>query len=738
MKMKRLISIVLMLSMILAASSIMFSSVSAESEAPSLKDGSTLSILEKDAAKYVTGVPERLEAADLKVNFKGNAKVFDVDGKELDDSATVRSGDSVKVNGNSVIVAVKGDVSGNGIINVTDYLQLKRYLLNTYKLEGVSAVAADIDGNGSLDTTDIISLKKHFLMTAVIGSDFTNDNLVDDPSEDGTTSDTNVSTDNDIDPTVPGKQWNKFLVVTTINKYSSASDASAMTSPIGTVSPGVYYIYNKYPNGYNGVFNITTDPTGESVGFWVNPVENTFGELYQLPTKTSQQSMCYVIKTREGKIIVIDSGNIGDGSYVLSFLKQVTGKTVPHVDAWFFTHLHGDHTNAFYTIATEYLDSITVDKFYYTFALDDEWYTSKGLSLGSVNNFRTAIAKFPNSQKITMVEGDRYVYDGFTFDVLLTMNSGFAIPTNYLNNTSTIIRMTAGAQTVLFLGDAGTEEGAFLLSKYGSALKSDFVQMAHHGQAGVEKDVYQAIAPTACLWPTPAWLYNNTNGTYKTLEVRAWMEELGVKYHFIDKDGLQTIKFPYVFESYITKTKNSVIYSFDTKEKYDEFAKDCFVSGNSFSSKAFSNSAMKLVFKASKDPYFTFNLASPLDFSEYPVIAVYSQYDLKDSSGNDYTHTSASFFTDIRPCAGTAGGSIIMREAAYADSAKAREYQKLIYDYSDGVVYKDSAYTPSGTIKSVRYDPAADALASVSTTVYIKYIGFFKTVEDAQNFAFSG
>ena len=79
-----------------------------------------------------------------------------------------------------------------------------------------------------------------------------------------------------------------------------------------------------------------------------------------------------------------------------------------------------------------------------------------------------------------------------------------------------------------------------------------------------------------------------------------------------------------------------------------------------------------------------------------------------------------------------------MREAAYADSAKAREYQKLIYDYSDGVVYKDSAYTPSGTIKSVRYDPAADALASVSTTVYIKYIGFFKTVEDAQNFAFSG
>ncbi|MBQ7647054.1 MAG: MBL fold metallo-hydrolase, partial [Clostridia bacterium] len=485
--------------------------------------------------------PESLKASDLKLNVKGDAKLYDKTGTEKSDDSTVTTGDTVKTANDSAIIIVNGDVNGTGTIDTTDYIQIKRHVLGTHRLEGAFALAADIDGNGKVDTSDFILLKRHLLKIHIIGSDFTNENLE------------SIIYPDDIDPSVPGKQGNKFLVVTDISKYANASYASALTPSTGTVSPGVYYIYNKYPDGYAGVFNITTDPTGGSAGFWVNPLENFRGGtapsnvLYQLSTHTSQQSMCYVIRTKEDKLIMIDSGNTGDGSYVINFLKIITGKDVPHVDAWFFTHLHGDHTNAFYNIAVNYPGSITVDKLYYTFVLEEEWYTSRGLGLGTLNNFKKAIAKFPGSEKITMVEGDTYIFDDYKFDVLLTMNSGYEIPTNYMNNTSTVMRMTIGDQTVLFLGNAGVEEGEFLLEKYGSALKSDFVQMAHHGQAGVEKDVYEAIAPTACLWTAPAWLYNNTSGKYKTLEVRAWMEELGVKYHFIDKDGLQTIQFPYVF-----------------------------------------------------------------------------------------------------------------------------------------------------------------------------------------------
>ena len=72
--------------------------------------------------------------------------------------------------------------------------------------------------------------------------------------------------------------------------------------------------------------------------------------------------------------------------------------------------------------------------------------------------------------------------------------------------------------------------------------------MAHHGEYGVNKDVYQAIAPSVALWNAPEWLYDDNNGggvgsgPWGTLETRQWMKDLGVKENFVIKDGDQIIK----------------------------------------------------------------------------------------------------------------------------------------------------------------------------------------------------
>lgn len=73
-------------------------------------------------------------------------------------------------------------------------------------------------------------------------------------------------------PTV--KEGKPYVVVTTINKYKNASDAAKKTNSAGTYEPGTYYIYDKYPDGSNGMFNISTDKTGSSAGGWINPSEN--------------------------------------------------------------------------------------------------------------------------------------------------------------------------------------------------------------------------------------------------------------------------------------------------------------------------------------------------------------------------------------------------------------------------------------------------------------------------------
>ena len=79
-------------------------------------------------------------------------------------------------------------------------------------------------------------------------------------------------------------------------------------------------------------------------------------------------------------------------------------------------------------------------------------------------------------------------------------------------------------------------------------IKADYVQMAHHGQNGVGREVYEAIMPSACFWCTPTWLWDNMGengydtGRFKTVIVRGWMSELGcVKHHYIMTNGTQTI-----------------------------------------------------------------------------------------------------------------------------------------------------------------------------------------------------
>ena len=107
------------------------------------------------------------------------------------------------------------------------------------------------------------------------------------------------------------------------------------------------------------------------------------------------------------------------------------------------------------------------------------------------------------------------------------MNEPFACTENSFNNSSVAYRVEMGGKRILFLGDMGWQAGEdFLANHTQEELKSDVLQMAHHGQRGVEEELYQEISPEVCLWPTPDWLWDNVQdgvagaGSYKTPIVR--------------------------------------------------------------------------------------------------------------------------------------------------------------------------------------------------------------------------
>ena len=75
----------------------------------------------------------------------------------------IGTGYTVSADGRSVRIVVGGDTDGNGIIDTTDYLIIKKVFLNLHYLEGAYFKAADTDGNGVIDTTDYIGIKRFLL-----------------------------------------------------------------------------------------------------------------------------------------------------------------------------------------------------------------------------------------------------------------------------------------------------------------------------------------------------------------------------------------------------------------------------------------------------------------------------------------------------------------------------------------------------------------------------------------------
>lgn len=323
-------------------------------------------------------------------------------------------------------------------------------------------------------------------------------------------------------------------------------------------------------------------------------------ELYQLPSKYPRASgdyypnMSYIVKTRQGKIIIIDGGykvDDHDPKYLYAFLQKVTGKSVPHVDAWFFTHNHYDHYGAFQGIANLYPNGITVDTIYHRYPTAEEINTY--FSGDKPADRVTALSYIPNAaKKLKNAEGGavRFVtlsslisggcnstldFDEVHIDVLLTCedlfrecdtdtakysgtlaNSAYPafsnktlkqlVSTNF-NESSTVFRMTVPGKSILVTGDAAFACGV-VLQKYHKAgyydLKSDVVQVAHHGQQGLQKAVYTLVDADVALWPSPSWVYNAAQSAtnVRTYYARQWFKEWGTT-NYVSYNGPQTFQY---------------------------------------------------------------------------------------------------------------------------------------------------------------------------------------------------
>lgn len=263
--------------------------------------------------------------------------------------------------------------------------------------------------------------------------------------------------------------------------------------------------------------------------------------LTQLQDNSSRQMMGYIMKTSTGKVIVIDGGLNEDEPNLVKHIQELGNK----VDVWFITHPHEDHASAIIKVIEE--TDIPIEKIYYTMN-EIEWYKEyEPKRAEEAERFYNALQNERVKGKTEEVTLNQIINIDFIKCEILGVKNP-EITNNGFNNSSMVIKMNLPKSSILFLGDTGEESGEKLLNTQKDKLKSDIVQVAHHGQGGAKESLYKEINPRICLWPTPEWLWNNDSGEGKgsgpwtTVETRQWMENLGVKIHVIEKDGDTTIK----------------------------------------------------------------------------------------------------------------------------------------------------------------------------------------------------
>ncbi len=274
-------------------------------------------------------------------------------------------------------------------------------------------------------------------------------------------------------------------------------------------------------------------------------------KLYQLAPENQSLMESYVFKTASGKLIVIDGGIDGAGKdrepYLPAALRAIAGVGEGEyfeVEAWFLSHAHKDHFNELAKLLNAYTanSNFKINHFYFDFPdFGTEEYPSTNGDGSYLETLKSGFSQYAEVNGIQVEEGTTWydalngavinqqtveqglelTIDGIRFEILQTWDSSDA---GDINSNSLVLRAWVEDQSVIFLNDLGILGGRRLLSRYGDALKSDLVQMAHHGQAGVAKEVYDAIDAAVHLWCPPLWVWNDPV-SYQIGETRMWVND---------------------------------------------------------------------------------------------------------------------------------------------------------------------------------------------------------------------
>ncbi len=289
------------------------------------------------------------------------------------------------------------------------------------------------------------------------------------------------------------------------------------------------------------------------------PEKKDGAAMYVLPrTGDLEWQMCSIIfRTKAGKLIVVDGGAGADSEHVLRVLEYLSDGKKPVITAWFFSHMHEDHFGVYWNllINPELARRITVENFYCNL-LSEDFYTKNSAEPSALHGEIRALMldseKLIGAKVKRVEKGDIIPVDEFSFEVLITPDEGFGKKMN-MNDSSVVYKLNYNnEQTMMLLGDAEWICSNALIELCADKLKSDIVQVGHHGCGNVSQECYRLIDAEYYIWQiSPRFWYSDGGDGLNTRNTglnrtRTYIGEIGGKpeNNYQDIDGILSFSLP--------------------------------------------------------------------------------------------------------------------------------------------------------------------------------------------------
>lgn len=194
----------------------------------------------------------------------------------------------------------------------------------------------------------------------------------------------------------------------------------------------------------------------------------------------------------------------------------------------------------------KYSDSVKIDRAVFgVTSLDQGNDATIGSSLAATA--QAAMQRHqPNAAVVRLHTGQQLTLGDMTLEVLYTASDLAVGSLNDYNDACMVMRLSVNGKTVLMTGDAATATWNLLVKKYGSYLKSDYLQVPHHGaRGGGTVEAYRLIAPDELFWPAGENLFRYVRYTQNIEPCKYLTDTVAAdKIHLAGVDGeLTTFRF---------------------------------------------------------------------------------------------------------------------------------------------------------------------------------------------------